>query len=193
MVQRERALAAALLLLLLLLPVAAGYPLPAVPNVLNVRDWGAKGDGTTDDTASIRRAIAFARAQGNTTLIPWSHGAPVYVPRVLYLPAGRYLVSDTLQLYPDPVLDPQGGVPDNYFEVSLQLLVMGDGADLTSVVLRDRAPGFGDRAKPRPVWLTFPLTHHNDGQWLCAPDPPPHPASGSSSRRCVATAGGTRT
>ena len=148
---------------------AVGYPLPSShgPNVLDVREqFGAKGDGLADDTEAIRAAIVFARSQGNTTVYPWNHGAPAYVPRVLYLPAGRYLVSDTLQLYPDPVLTREGHVPDAYFLVSLELLVMGDGVDETTVVLRDHATGFGNRAQPRAVWLTFPGSHHNDGQWL---------------------------
>ncbi|HZK80968.1 MAG TPA: glycosyl hydrolase family 28-related protein [Humisphaera sp.] len=48
------------------------------------RDFGAKGDGIADDTASINNAIAAARAHGN--------GA------IAYLPPGRYVVSDTLVL-----------------------------------------------------------------------------------------------
>jgi hypothetical protein len=50
----------------------------------NVRDLGAKGDNTTDDTAALQRAID-------------SH-------RVLYFPSGFYRVTDTLKLRPDSVL-----------------------------------------------------------------------------------------
>ena len=53
------------------LPVAA-----AAPNPINVRDFGAKGDGVTDDTAAINAAIVTAQKQGP--------GA------VVSLPAGRY-------------------------------------------------------------------------------------------------------
>jgi hypothetical protein len=58
--------------------------LPPVGQWANVRDLGVKGDDETDDTAALQRAID-------------SH-------RVLYLPMGRYRVTDTLKLRPDSVL-----------------------------------------------------------------------------------------
>ena len=77
---RALAVPATLLLgLVLLFLVAAGY-LAADPaqaaSWLNVRDLGAKGDGISDDTAAIQKAID----QAGTT--------PVY------LPAGTYVVKD---------------------------------------------------------------------------------------------------
>lgn len=48
------------------------------------RDFGAKGDGATDDTAAINKAIEAARAHGQ--------GA------IAYLPAGQFVVSSTLKL-----------------------------------------------------------------------------------------------
>ncbi len=48
------------------------------------RDFGAKGDGGTDDTAAINAALAAARAHGQ--------GA------IAYLPGGQYAVSETLVL-----------------------------------------------------------------------------------------------
>ncbi|MFD2783798.1 glycosyl hydrolase family 28-related protein [Novosphingobium pokkalii] len=59
-------------------------PLPAPAQWANVRALGVSGDGHTDDTAALQRAIA-------------TH-------RVLYFPIGRYVVSDTLTLRPDSVL-----------------------------------------------------------------------------------------
>jgi hypothetical protein len=59
-------------------------PLPPASAWVNLRSLGVKGDGATDDTAAIRRAIA-------------SH-------RVLYVPMGRYVVTGTIQLRPDTVL-----------------------------------------------------------------------------------------
>src|SRR4051812_9361223 len=46
------------------------------PSARNVRDYGAVGDGVADDTAAVARA--YAEAPG---------------PVVLYLPAGKYLVT----------------------------------------------------------------------------------------------------
>ncbi|MHC4406213.1 MAG: glycosyl hydrolase family 28-related protein, partial [Planctomycetota bacterium] len=47
------------------------------------RDFGAKGDGTTDDSAAIQKAIDAASTRGQ--------GA------IAYLPAGRYVVRKTLR------------------------------------------------------------------------------------------------
>ena len=61
--------------------------IPALPpqdTWVNLRDLGAKGDGVSDDTAVLRAAIA-------------QH-------RTIYLPSGRYRVSDTITLQPDTVL-----------------------------------------------------------------------------------------
>ncbi|HTQ49586.1 MAG TPA: glycosyl hydrolase family 28-related protein [Candidatus Acidoferrales bacterium] len=59
-------------------------PLPACDTWVNLRDLGAKGDGRTDDTEVLQKAIA-------------AH-------RTIYLPSGFYIVHDTLKLRPDTVL-----------------------------------------------------------------------------------------
>ncbi|MFZ0276058.1 MAG: glycosyl hydrolase family 28-related protein [Candidatus Sulfotelmatobacter sp.] len=58
--------------------------LPPMDTWVNVRSLGAKGDGTTDDTDALRKAIAQYRA--------------------IYLPSGQYRVTDTITLRPDTVL-----------------------------------------------------------------------------------------
>ncbi|ADG10334.1 gluconolaconase [Caulobacter segnis] len=58
--------------------------LPSMAEWTNVKSLGVKGDGSTDDTAALQKAID-------------AH-------RVLYLPVGFYMVSDTLKLRPDTVL-----------------------------------------------------------------------------------------
>jgi hypothetical protein len=63
----------------------AGYhrgeaPVPTLREVANVKNFGAKGDGIADDTEAIRAAIAQT-----------AHGA-------IYFPAGRYLITDFIQL-----------------------------------------------------------------------------------------------
>lgn len=59
-------------------------PLPPGNTWVNLRALGAKGDGVTDDTEVLRKAIANHRA--------------------IYLPSGYYVISDTLTLRPDTVL-----------------------------------------------------------------------------------------
>jgi hypothetical protein len=59
-------------------------PLPAQETWVSLRKLGAVGDGSADDTEVLRRAIA-------------EH-------RTIFLPAGRYRVSDTITLRPDTVL-----------------------------------------------------------------------------------------
>jgi hypothetical protein len=69
------------------LPGAQPPVLPKSPPVAqwaNVRDLGVAGDGVTDDTKALQAAIN-------------AH-------RIVYLPMGHYLVSETLRLRPDTVL-----------------------------------------------------------------------------------------
>ncbi|HTV15223.1 MAG TPA: glycosyl hydrolase family 28-related protein [Acidobacteriaceae bacterium] len=73
-------------------------PLPPTDTWVNIRSLGVKGDGATDDTDAIRKAVA-------------EHP-------VLYIPMGRYLVTAPITLRPDSVvigLDPsttQFDIPD---------------------------------------------------------------------------------
>ena len=88
------------LLVLLFAAQLLAYPLPrAVDNIVNVKDHGARGDGVADDTEAIRAAIARARELVEDPESPYP--CPHYGVRVLYFPSGTYLVSSTLQLYPD--------------------------------------------------------------------------------------------
>jgi hypothetical protein len=111
--------------------VPLGSMPPAMPNVIaavppmnewtNLRSLGAKGDGKTDDTAVIQKAVA-------------EH-------RVLYVPMGNYVVSDTIALRPDTVL------------IALH-------PDETQFDLLDRTPGFQGPGTPRPL-LQTPENGHN--------------------------------
>ncbi|SEW43785.1 Pectate lyase superfamily protein [Chitinophaga sp. YR573] len=55
----------------------------------NVKDYGAKGDGTNDETAAFNAAITAAKQQGGGTV---------------YAPAGRYMLTDALILPPFTLL-----------------------------------------------------------------------------------------
>lgn len=54
----------------------------------NVKDYGAKGDGKTDDTAAIRKAVDSA--------VKASRDA--YAPKTVYFPSGRYVINGTIKL-----------------------------------------------------------------------------------------------
>jgi sugar lactone lactonase YvrE len=87
-------------------------PLPPQNTWVNLKTLGAKGDGTTDDTAAIRQAIA-------------TH-------RVLYIPTGRYIITDTLTLRPDTVL-------------------IGLHPSTTQFDIPDSTPAFQGPGSPKPL------------------------------------------
>ncbi len=60
------------------------YVYPSNIGYFNVKNYGAKGDGRTDDTKAIRRAMAAA------------YGAPGPTERTVYFPASTYIVSGTI-------------------------------------------------------------------------------------------------
>jgi hypothetical protein len=64
----------------------------------NVRDYGAVGNGIVDDTAAINRALSDL----------YTRDAGVAVRRVLYFPAGNYLVSDAITIPPYATLQGEG-------------------------------------------------------------------------------------
>lgn len=106
-------------------PKDAGY--------LDVRAFGAKGDGKTDDTQAILKALA---ASGEDT------GPNFWHDRLVYLPNGTYKVSGTLlKRY-------QGGA------YASGLSLIGESRDKTIIRLVDHAPGFNDSQHPQAVIFT---------------------------------------
>jgi hypothetical protein len=95
----------------------------------SVKDYGAKGDGITDDTAAITTALKDGR-----DIVQDYYGRP----KALYFPAGTYLVSDTLEW--------RGCC------VTLQ----GQGSGSSVIRLKDGAAGFGAVDTPKPVIRTIP-------------------------------------
>lgn len=59
----------------------------------NVKDYGAVGDGVTDDTEAINRAITDGNRCGEAC------GSSSITPAVVYFPSGTYLVSAPLIQY----------------------------------------------------------------------------------------------
>jgi hypothetical protein len=121
-------------LVVLAFPVlAVAQPLPSNAGVLNVHDFGAKGDGVTDDTKAL---IAAIDAAGPDT------GPNFWRTRIVYLPRGTYLVSDTLTHH-----YANGGFASG-------MSLWGESRSDTIIKLRDHASGFGDPRAPRGVIMT---------------------------------------
>lgn len=59
----------------------------------NVKDYGAKGDGVTDDSAAINRAISDGQRCGQGC------AGSTTEPALIYFPPGTYIVSKVLTLY----------------------------------------------------------------------------------------------
>ncbi len=87
-------------------------PLPAQETWVDLRSLGAKGDGASDDTAVLQKAIDENRA--------------------VYLPSGRYRVSDTIRLRADTVL-------------------IGLSPIATVIALDDATPAFQGPGAPKPL------------------------------------------
>ena len=70
-----------------------------LPICRNVLAWGAKGDGKTDDTVAINRAIRKAmhdvRHCGG---VGFTACDPNNTPAAVYIPSGTYLISNSIVL-----------------------------------------------------------------------------------------------
>lgn len=96
--------------------VTVGAPEPEPPRSFDVRAYGAIGDGKFDSTRAIRAAIEAASQSGGGTV---------------YLPRGRYLVSDTLEIPP--------GVRIRGERIDLVNLVWPDLANPPAALLQGRS------------------------------------------------------
>lgn len=102
---------------------------PDDAGLLNVKDFGAKGDGETDDTAALQAALD-----------KWPGGKTI-----VYLPPGTYVISDTLR-WPDY----RRGWEYKH------VILMGAGPDRSTIKLQDRCSGYGDARKPKAMIWTGP-------------------------------------
>jgi hypothetical protein len=95
---------------------------------INVKErYGAKGDGITDDTEALRRAVQERNE--------------IYLDRVsLYLPDGIYLVRDTLTYR------------NGYYDCCVS--IQGQSQAGTIIRLAPFSPGYGDSLVPKPVLFT---------------------------------------
>ncbi len=93
------------------------HALPSQTGWANALELGAKGDGTTDDTAALQHAVD--------------------TQRIVYLPSGRYLLTDTLRLRADTVL-------------------IGLHPSTTQLDLADNSSGFNGVGAPKAMLLAPP-------------------------------------
>jgi len=98
--------------------------LPHGAGFRNVRAYGARGDGVTDDTAAFIRALE----EGRGTVREKS-------PANVYVPQGTYMISDTLIVW-------------------RATLLAGDEDHPPTIILRPNSPGFGDPSNPKPMIVT---------------------------------------
>lgn len=123
------------LLFCVLLPAAQARAdiYPADSSALNVRDFGAVGDGQTDDTAAFLAALA---ASGGDT------GASFWQDRLVFVPDGTYrITAPLLKRYAD------GRFASGF-------VLIGQSQTGTVLKLPDGAQGYGDPQRPQPVILT---------------------------------------
>ena len=89
--------------------------LPARAGWINAQQHGAKGDGKTDDTPALQHLVD--------------------TERIIYLPSGRYRLTDTLRLRAETVL-------------------VGLHPSTTQLDLADNTPGFDGAGTPKALLLT---------------------------------------
>lgn len=106
--------------------MAADVVYPEDSGVINVKKapYNAKGDGKTDDTKAIQQALDVNANQD----------------KIIYLPAGTYLVSDTLKWGSGK----HGGMAQK------RTILQGQHRDKTIIKLKDNCPGFNKKTAPQP-------------------------------------------
>jgi len=100
-------------------------PLMAQPGVFNVKDYGAKGDGVTDDTVAITNTINAAYAAGTAD---GTNYAEVYFPPAVYLIAGAPTTGGTTfgsAQIPLPVTTPEDPVTHHIPQQKFILVLRG--------------------------------------------------------------------
>ncbi|KAA8650192.1 uncharacterized protein ATNIH1004_002873 [Aspergillus tanneri] len=101
-----------------------GYPIWR-----NVKDYGAKGDGVTDDTAAINKAISHGNRCGADC------GSSTVYPAVVFFPPGTYLVSSSIiQYYNTQFL----GDPTDYPTILAAASFVGLGVITSDVYVGDQ-------------------------------------------------------
>ena len=137
-----------LVLFLLALPtvLTAQFWIPDDADVVNVKDYGALGDGQADDTKAIRAAIKFALDRQMRFI----------APKIVYFPKGTYVISGTLESITSKTSSNNGWRSG--------LIMVGEDRQRTTLKLKNNSPNFGDKARPRPMIKTGSENHRDDGK-----------------------------
>jgi hypothetical protein len=102
---------------------------PSDAGVVDVKAvYGAKGDGVTDDTLAIQKAIGEVKG----------------IPDALYFPNGTYLVSDSVGIF-----NGKAHSRDRF------LTYQGQSEAGTVIRLKDNCPGFDNPQKPKIVFSVY--------------------------------------
>jgi|GEM_PF-1350063 len=136
------------LLFLLFISVSLGLtslkaqPLPADSGYINVKDaaYGAIGNGIADDTAAIKAAIVAALSSGS------SGSDRTNNTRVVYFPAGTYLISDSLES--------RVGTTGTFYGWRAGLILWGEDRATAIIQLAPSSVGFTTIATPKAMIKT---------------------------------------
>ena len=106
---------------------------------VNVKAYGAQGDGITDDTVAINRAIEDLYTKQLTTSENVRQAR-----KTVWFPAGRYLVTDPILLYPEVHLQGENYQNTQLFQANhtpskLCLLRLTDSLGQTGAALGDNS------------------------------------------------------
>ncbi len=123
------------------------YRFPADAGIVNVRDFGARGDGIADDTAAIQEAIR--------KVLRGSYRNPNFV----YFPNGTYRITGPLRARVNDEPDGKGGWSDGWRS---GMVLVGQSRDGTIVKLSDNTPRFDNKDKPLAM-VIFGSTGHGAG------------------------------
>ena len=89
-----------------------GQESPAPPSQVNVRDYGAKGDGVTDDTQAFTDAMAAVAEHGGTVSVP----------------VGNYMIKSHISIPSKVTLEGVWKIPTAFAQMSGSTLLAVEGA-----------------------------------------------------------------
>ena len=125
---------------------------PDDARLVDVRNFGAVGDGVADDTEAIQAAIEWSFENSPSRYHSFA---------MVYLPAGTYRVTDQIE---SRIRSGIGGWSDGWRS---GMVLVGESMENTVIQLADNAPGYGDPGAGRAVIKTGSEkdspTQHPDG------------------------------